>query len=197
MTSLGLPNSRLELSTERIYDAASLRAWLADRWAILFSHPEDFAQEQLETDRWVSILSRSFGTSRVASVALARNGSDPAQGWLGHLAALDRGWAAVLRLEPPLSGVPADLCGGALRVHIARSGSRFATIIDPSLRCRRTLSYGLPAELPSPFDLIGWAVALRKRDHASGRQCEPESALPIRSAWSANARYGVARAGIP
>jgi hypothetical protein len=37
-------------------------------------------------------------------------------------------------------------------------------IIDPDLGCRRTLRYRPPGEPPSPLDLIGWAVALRKTD---------------------------------
>lgn len=181
MTILPLPDSRLEICTKRVYGAASLRAWLGDRWAILFSHPQDFAQEQLEMDRWISVLSRTFGARGVAPLALARVGYDPESGWLGRLAALDRESAAVLSLDPPLTGALTDPSASALRADIARSGPRFAMIIDPSGRCRRTLSYRQPAELPSPLDLIGWAVALRKRDRAGESQREaPEPWLPIR-----------------
>jgi hypothetical protein len=194
MTVVALPQSRLELSAKRMSDATSLQAWLADRWAILFSHPEDFAQEQLEMDRWVSVLSRSFGARGVAPVALARAGSDSEQGWLARLAALDSGSAAVLALAPP-HGAFADLSASALRARIARSGPRLAMIVDSSLRCRRTLSYRLPAALPSPLDLIGWAAALRKRDHAEeSRYDVPEpSSLATQSSWMRNTRYSVAQ----
>jgi len=164
MTVLARPDSRLEVPAKQAGDAASLRTWLMDRWAILFSHPEDFAQEQLEMDRWVSILGRTFSARGVVPVALARAGSDPEEGWLGRLAALDGGAAAILPLDP-LPATLADLSAWALRAQIARNGPRFAMIIDCGLRQRRTLSYRLPAELPSPLDLIGWAVALRRRDH--------------------------------
>lgn len=123
----------------------------------------------MEMDRWVCVLGRSFGERGVAPVALARTGRSPEQGWLGRLAALGQHRAAALALEPP--AVPlADLATGTLRALIARSGPRFAMIIDSNLRCNRTLSYRLPAELPSPLELIGWAVALRKRDWSSSRR---------------------------
>ena len=41
---LGCPMSSLDMST-------SLRDWLGDRWAILFSHPDDFVSYDLEMDR--------------------------------------------------------------------------------------------------------------------------------------------------
>ena len=80
------------------------------------------------------------------------------------LAALDGESAAVLTIDDP-SAAPADFSGVALRAQIARSGPRFAMILDSSLRCRRTLSYRSHADLLSPLELIGWAVALRQRDH--------------------------------
>jgi len=180
MTGLALPDNRLEITVKRVSDAASLRAWLANRWAILFSHAEDFAQEQLEMDRWVSVLSRSFDGRDVSAVALARAGRDPEQDWPGRLAALGPGCAAVLTPDPAASPV-ADLATGALRALIARSGPRFAMILDSNLRCRRALSYRPPAELPSPLDLIGWAVALRRRDGiAPGSRETAEPARPMR-----------------
>lgn len=188
MTVVALPGRRLRVFGSEVYDANALRRRLAGRWAILFSHPEDFAQEQLEMDRWVNVLSRSFNARGVIPVALARPGSDPGQSWLGPLAPLDGGSAAVLALDSP-AGAAADFAAGALRAKIARSGPRWVMIVDPNLRCRRTLSYRLPAELPSPLDLIGWAAALRKRDHCGEKSCETlEPSLPIRS--SALYNYG-------
>lgn len=195
MTKLAFSESRLEISKKRVCDAALLRASLAPRWAILFSHPDDFAQEQLEMDRWLTVLARSFGARGVVPVALARPGSDPEQGWLGQLAALDGESAAVLTLDDP-SVALADFSWVALRAQIARSGPRFAMILDSSLRCRRTLSYRLPAELPSPLELVGWAVALRKRDHGDERSREtPKASHPIRSTWMRSARRSFAQPG--
>src|SRR5579883_3456743 len=99
MTALTFPESRLESPRKRVCDTNLLRASLAPRWAVLFSHPEDFAQEQLESDRWLSVLARSFKARGVLPVAVARPGSDPEQGWLGQLAALDGESVAVLTLD--------------------------------------------------------------------------------------------------
>lgn len=178
MTTLVLAGDRLGTHARRLSGALSLREWLAGRWAILFSHPEDFAQEQLEMDRWISVLSQAFNGRGVAAITLLGTGRDPEQGWLGRLAALGPDCAA---LDPGRPAVLTDFTAGALRANIARSGPRFTMIVDSDARCRRTLRYRLPAELPSPLELVGWAVALRKRDRAWERLPEPpEASLPFR-----------------
>lgn len=195
MTVMALPDSRREVSAGEVYDATSLRARLAGRWAILFSHPQDFAQEQLEMDRWVAVLARSFSAHRVLPVALARPGSDCEPGWLAQVTAGSGGFAAVLALDTSPGGL-ADFSAGALRAQIARSGPRLAMILDPNLRCRRTLSYRLPADLPSPLELIGWAVALRKR--GCGEQCPcdaPELSLPTADSCTRSTPYAFAQTG--
>ena len=147
-------------------------------------------------DRWISVLSRSFVAHGVIPMALAVAGRDPEQSWLGRLVALSRESAEVLTLDPSPPGAPADLAAAALRTLIARSGPRFAMIIDSSLRCRRTLDYRLPAELPSPLDLIGWAVALRKRNGAEcGPRANPEPWLPELPGRARSTRYAFAQAG--
>lgn len=194
MTVLAQSDDRLGISAERIGDAASLQSWLAGRWAILFSHPADFAQEQMEVDRWVSVLSHSFGERGIAPVALACPGRNAEQGWIGHLAALGQGCAATLALAPA-GGPLTELATGALRALIARGGPRFAMIIDSNLRCHRALSYRLPAALPSPLDLIGWAAALRKRNCAAQRPPGiPEASFPHRQDRAKDGRSAIARA---
>jgi len=195
MTRLAFAESRLETLRRRVCDTTLLRASLAPRWAILFSHPDDFAQEQLEADRWLTVLARSFAARGVVPLALARPGSSPEQGWLGQLAALDSDSAAVLALDGRSAALE-DPSEDALRAQIARSGPRFVMLLDSSLRCRRTLSYRPPADLPSPLELIGWTVALRKRDPAEAGHCETrEPAVRIRSDWVPAAGYRCASAG--
>jgi hypothetical protein len=199
MTTLALADDRFGIRARRLSGGMSLRAWLAGRWGILFSHPEDFAQEQLEMDRWLTILSQGFSAQDVAAVALLRTGRDPDEGWLGRLATLRRDCSASLALGPSQQATLADFAAGALRADITRSGPRFAMIVDPNLRCRRVLSYRLPAQLPSPLDLIGWAVALRRRDEAArhpGAEAT-ESQWPQISGWRCGARGVPAHAGRP
>lgn len=157
-----LPDSELGTCAQWFPEATSLRKWLADRWAILFSHPEDFAQEAMEMDRWISVVGRSFVACGVVPIALARAGYQGESSWLGKLAALDCESTAVLAL-PPI-GFPAGPSTSALRAEVIRSGPRLAMIIDRDARSRRSLSYRVPAALPSPLDLIGWAASLRKRE---------------------------------
>ena len=166
MTTLALADDRLGMCAPRLSGSMSLRAWLAGRWAVLFSHPQDFAQEQLEMDRWISILSQGFRAQGVAAVALCPADRDPEASWLGRLAALNRECAATLCLDLPQPAALADFAAGAVRADIVRGGPRFAMIIDSDACCRRTLRYRRAGELPSPLELIGWAVAQRKREHA-------------------------------
>lgn len=193
MTILALPD---EISAQRVSGRVCLRTWLAERWAILFSHPQDFVQEQLEMDRWMSVLRRSFGGHDVAAVGLAGPGRNAAEGCLGRLAALGNELAAVLALDPPLPGMLLDLSASALRADITRSGPRFAMVVDPNLRCRRVLSYHQPVGLPSPLDLIGWAVALRKRDRPeeSYDREAPQRGRPLHSGWRRSASHAIAPA---
>lgn len=106
---------------------------------------------------------------------------------------MNRDCAATLCLELPQPAALTDFAASALRADIARSGPRFAMIIDSDLRRRRTLRYRPPGELPSPLDLIGWAVAQRKRDEAGGRRGSetPESEWPVISDWRGGMRRAV------
>lgn len=185
MTMLALTDNGFEVRVQ-VSGAMSLRTWLADRWAILFSHPQDFAQEQFEADRWISILSQSFSAHRVAALALLSGGHDAEDGWIGRLAASTRYCVVMPSLELCEPAALMDPAVNDLRAYIDRSGPRFAMIIDSDLRHRRTLSYRLPGELPSPLDLLGWAVALRKKDRAEQRMVRAGSVTP-----EAGARRGV------
>src|SRR5262249_377314 len=58
---------------------------------------------------------------------------------------------------------PVDLQAPVLREAIERRGQRFAMIIDNALHIRKTFTYSVLSNLPSPLELLGWADALRAR----------------------------------
>lgn len=164
MTTVVFPDSQSDGSLGPTSNL-SLRQWLGECWAILFSHPGDFDQEQLERDRWLSVLSRTFDEHGVRAVALARDADDAQAASLGWLAALSDGAAAVLSTAAPAQGSLGDFRACPLGPQVSRGGTRFAMVIDPDLRCRRLARYHSPVDLPSPIELVGWAVALRDRQH--------------------------------
>ena len=51
--------------------AAALRRWLHGRWALLFSHPDDFAAYGFESDRWLVHVQEAFAAADVRPLALA------------------------------------------------------------------------------------------------------------------------------
>lgn len=163
MTTSVCLQTRLE-RTEEPSSTLSLREWLGRDWAILFSHPADFDQEQFERDRWIRVLERGFSEHAVRPLGLASHGyAAHAATSLGWLEELGEGCAARLSAAMPLKDTPHDFRASALRARILDSSARFAMIIDSELRGCRTLRYRAPTRLPSPLELLGWAVALRER----------------------------------
>jgi hypothetical protein len=57
-------------------------------------------------------------------------------------------------------------------------------IIDSDLRCHRTVHYGVAVDLPSPIELVGWAVALRDRQQPVAGAFECGFAASPTSRWS-------------
>lgn len=149
---------------------ASLREWLGEHWAILFSHPGDFDREQLERDRWIRVLERGFSQHAVRPLALAKHGHDAHEASLGWLDELGDGCAAQLSTAMP-QNAQRDLPANTLRAEILQSRARFAMIIDSDLRCRQTARYRAAIDLPSPLELLGRAVALRGRGDITRSRC--------------------------
>ena len=153
--------------------APSLHAWLNGDWALLFSHPDDFAQYDLEADRWLTLLEHALVAARVRPIALASNVRGGLQGWIAHVN------GANVRVQLARAGQQShvmDFRPHALRESIARAQTRFVMIIDESLRLRRTFAYALGNQLPPLFDLITMALKVRGRSVASG---EPRAASHI------------------
>jgi hypothetical protein len=144
-----------------------LRAWLKEEWLILFSHPGDFVRCELELDRWLAVIQRSFAGSRVKPLELLPAHAGVAEGsWITQVS----GDARHVRLAEVLSGSSnaRDLRLYALREEIAAlDRRRFVMILDDSLRIRRTYAYSALTEVPSPLEFLGWAAAARAKSAAT------------------------------
>lgn len=143
----------------------SLRTWLCEFWAIVFSHPEDFTPCDLEMDRWLVVVRHAFSERGIRPLGLA-----------SRALYLDRSWVSWLNLDtctvmledavrqhsPAIDLQTRDLCED-----IASSRQRFVMIIDGALRKHRTFTYTARLGLPSPLEFVGWADALRARQAAA------------------------------
>jgi alkyl hydroperoxide reductase subunit AhpC len=155
----------LSLTAHETLGSPSLRAWLREGWAILFSHPNDFVTYDLEMDRWLVIIRRAFAERRIQPIALASPTLDPDRNWVAQVSGDNR----TVLLEDPARQYfgPVDLQAPVLREAIEQPGSRFVVIIDDALRIRKKFTYQALSNLPSPLELLGWADALRaKQNHA-------------------------------
>jgi hypothetical protein len=139
----------LALEYHRTYDdgraplpVASLRRWLHGHWALLFSHPDDFASYGFESDRWLVHVREAFAATGVRPLALAAAQTTLAADWI--TAAGGRTAAAIGEIE---------------LAHCRR----FVITLDDSLRARRTFYYTLQDRLPSPMDLAVAAGRLRRQ----------------------------------
>jgi hypothetical protein len=151
----------------------SLRTWLSEGWAILFSHPDDFASYDLEMDRWLVITRRAFTERRIRPIALAAPALDPDHNWVTHVSGDHR---AVLLEDPAQQHFgPVDLQTPVLREAIEQPGRRFVMIIDSALRIQKTFTYQGLSNLPSPLELLGWADALRAKQAATAATVETNS----------------------
>jgi hypothetical protein len=139
----------------------SLRTWLREGWAILFSHPDDFVRYDLESDRWLVVTRQAFADRGIRPLALHSPGRNCGNSWIAQVSDDCR----TVLLEDPLrqkSGA-VDLQAHAIREDIATAERRFVMIIDQELRKQRTFAYSDLTNLPSPLDFLGWANALRKQ----------------------------------
>jgi hypothetical protein len=139
--------------------SSALRPWLGGHWALLFSHADDFACRDLESDRWAVVMEQSLASSRVRPLALAsRAAVAESGGWVTQVG----GACVALAPEEPHRGPRLfDPQARALRDAVARASSRFVMVIDESLRLRRTFAYAPGDRLPSPLDFAAMAGRLR------------------------------------
>lgn len=136
---------------------ASLRRWLHGQWALLFSHPDDFASYGFESDRWLVHVREAFVATGVRPLALAATATSLAADWITAAGGCATGPIDELQRYP----VARDSHAG-LRAALD-DGRRFVITLDDSLRPRRTLCYTRQDRLPSPMDLAVAAERLRRQ----------------------------------
>ena len=93
--------------------AAALRRWLHGRWALLFSHPDDFAAYGFESDRWLVHVQEAFAAADIRPLALADR--------------QEAGWVTEV--------------GGCTTTLAVDEQARFVMTLDAALRPRRTFVY--------------------------------------------------------
>jgi hypothetical protein len=143
---------------------SAVRKWLHGSWALLFSHADDFASYGFEGDRWLMMVRNACASAAVRPLALA-SGCGHSANWVTEAG----GRVATLPIDdtrryPMLRDAHQQLLYDAVNA----ADSRFALILDDSLRLRRTFAYRTHDQLPSPIDLVAMAEKLRS-DGVSSR----------------------------
>jgi hypothetical protein len=144
--------------------SSSLRPWLRGHWALLFSHADDFACHDLESDRWTVVIGQSLNAAHVRPLALVSRVIAGLESWVTEV-----GGASVTMVPENLQRGPRliDLQARALQDAVERASSRFVMIVDESLRVQRTFVYSRGDQLPSPLDLAAMAGRLRSASRAA------------------------------
>lgn len=125
-----------------------LRDWLCDRWALLFSHPGDFADYGFEADRWLVYLQDTFASLQLRTIGV---GYGDESSWLAQLGGRFLPGYEVDDLVPQLRG----------RKQNARE--HFVVILDGEARARRTFLYQPGSDTPSIIGLAQMAARLCER----------------------------------
>jgi len=124
-----------------------LRKWLRGRWALVFSHPDDFANYGFEADRWVDQVKEAFAADSIAAVAISTRTPGDHAGWITAVGGCFIGQRTFDSIVSQCS-----------------SGRRFVMVLDEALQLRRTFLYSGADRVPSPIGLAAWARAKLGRD---------------------------------
>lgn len=123
-----------------------LRRWLRGRWALLFSHPDDFAHHGFEADRWIEQVKQTFQAESIAALAVGPRAAGDHAGWIvasGGCFISQRTFDSIVDCRPE---------------------RRFVMVLDGALQLRRTFLYSGADAVPSPIGLASWARARLGRD---------------------------------
>src|SRR5688572_24713127 len=85
MTILLLETERVAREGGLFAHPVSLRSWLAGHWGLLFSHADDFAQYDIEADRWLVLIQEAFDAARLRPLGLARHPDAALHGWIADV----------------------------------------------------------------------------------------------------------------
>jgi alkyl hydroperoxide reductase subunit AhpC len=155
LATLVLPSFGVQPAADFVVSASSLSEWLVNDWALLFSHPQDFRNDSIEADRWLSIMHDEFLDRGVRPLALSRSPLE-----------LDRGWVSeIIADESPvtLDSNRRSSAADTLRHQLDSQHGRYVVIIDPELEQRGVLRYMHVAPEPlSPLDLLHSVDAMRR-----------------------------------
>jgi hypothetical protein len=159
---------------EALLPAVALRRWLHGRWALLFSHPDDFAAYGFESDRWLVHVEEAFAATDIRPLALAGRHET---GWVSAVG----GCTTSLALdEIQRYPVARDSREEALRSAAFAPATRFVMTLDAALRLRRTFVYTLQDRLASPMDLAVIAQGVRDGSRARHAAAANTLAIPCR-----------------
>jgi hypothetical protein len=134
-----------------------LRRWLRGRWALLFSHPDDFANYGFEADRWVDQVKEALDADSIAALAVSTRVAGDHAGWITAVGGCFIG-------ERTFDSILHQCSGAEFASGYRSSGRRFVLVLDEGLQLRRTFLYSGTARLPSPIGLASWARARLGRD---------------------------------
>jgi alkyl hydroperoxide reductase subunit AhpC len=172
-------------SSTRFEQAASvtlrLQEWLQGHWAIVFSHPEDFAPHPTTPRGFLSHVFNELLQRGVKAIALGTDVFAEQRSWLDDASDDD----AVVVLASDKDAAVVDITEHALGTKLANMHSRFAMVLDEHGRCRSTMNYRArnPQHARTLEDMIEVIGVLR-----SDRQ----RSSPSNSNWNLNRQLGFA-----